>query len=199
MWPGIAILFVYLSVQFMNWLKGDVEDRKRMKRKEKEDQKLQRQKEMEESREEDAYMMASLGFSVREIIREFERIKVPYDRKRIEKLVKENDKKKKEKTKEDLDEIEKYRQKLELEKKLREKPMSASEDAMEQATQLLTLRTLKLIKPKKKERDEYEEKDIKRNMRKLGRQMRQRGMKLQYTDEDTVYFDDVAGIGNAKV
>ena len=55
------------------------------------------------------------------------------------------------------------------------------------------------MKPRKRERDENEEKAIQRKMKQLTRKMRSRGMKLQYTDCDRVLFDDVAGVGNAKV
>lgn len=52
---------------------------------------------------------------------------------------------------------------------------------------------------KAKKPEELEVRDSKRNMRQLQRKMKTRGMKLQYADDDEVFFEDVAGIGNAKV
>lgn len=69
----------------------------------------------------------------------------------------------------------------------------------EETSKMLSLRTLKVIKPRKRELDINEEKTVRRKMKQLTRKMRARGMKLQYTDDDRVFFDDVAGIGNAKV
>jgi len=65
-------------------------------------------------------------------------------------------------------------------------------------TEMLSLRTLKILRPPRKERDVNDERAQRRKMRQLNRSMRARGMKLQYTDDDQVYFDDVAGVGNAK-
>lgn len=62
---------------------------------------------------------------------------------------------------------------------------------------MLSMSTLKYRRPKKP--GELETRDQKRKMRQLQRKMRTRGMKLQYADDDEVFFDDVAGIGNAKV
>lgn len=78
----------------------------------------------------------------------------------------------------------------------RKKPAQIEDSGVKK---MLSLRTLKVVKPQKRERDKKEEKDDQRRMKQLTRKMRARGMKLQYTNEECVTFDDVAGVGNAKV
>lgn len=72
-----------------------------------------------------------------------------------------------------------------------------SEDPMAQASQLLSMSTINY--KRSRGRDALEARDAKRKMRQLQRKMKARGMKLQYADDDEVFFEDVEGIGNAKV
>lgn len=72
-----------------------------------------------------------------------------------------------------------------------------AEDSMAQANKMLSMSTITF--QNSRNRDALEARDAKRKMRQLQRKMKARGMKLQYADDDEIFFEDVAGIGIAKV
>lgn len=197
--PLILIGFVYAAVRYMAWQKGDVEDRRMMRQKERRDARLLRREIAAEREEEEAQTLASMGWTTEEIVRELTRTGKEVDLEYVQRLVKRAEEGPKAETpKKEINSEEDIQRQIEIRKKRLEELARDSENPMDQVESLLSLSTLKIRRAKKPQIDEKDERDNQRKLRQLGRQMGQRGMKLQYTEDDTVFFDDVAGVGNAK-
>ena len=85
--PLISLVLVYLAVQFMNWLKGDMGDRKKMRQKDREAAEQQKKEEMDEILESEAELMAQMGLGVKEIIKRLRETNVKYDVYKVKLLV----------------------------------------------------------------------------------------------------------------
>ena len=85
--PLIGLVAVYLAVQYMAWLKGDMTDRIKMRQKEQEEAKLQKVEESREMRESEAETLANMGMSVQEIVAELKRADIKYDLYHVKLLV----------------------------------------------------------------------------------------------------------------
>lgn len=85
--PLISLLAVYLGVRYMNWLKGDMADRDKMRQKEKDDSVKQKVEEYKENIESEAETLANMGYSVKEIVAELKTLDVKYDLYHVKNLV----------------------------------------------------------------------------------------------------------------
>lgn len=207
--PVVSLLAVYIAVQYMNWLKGDMGDRLKMKQRERQDESKQAQEMREESLKSEAETLAEMGMGVKEIVKRLRESKIDYELYHIKQLVdkaqlrakqleEHKAKKAEEAIKKAQEETVNGTRKPQKDDDLSPRQLQKGDGSDDQTFKMLTLNTLQVVKPRRKERDAREEEEARRKMKQLTRKMRSRGMKLQYTDDDRVYFDDVAGVGNAK-
>ncbi|CAL8467515.1 g7053 [Coccomyxa elongata] len=191
--PFLALGLAYAATQYAAHMKGDREDRQRIK-----DADIRKEKELKAQREADdraleARKLASMGYSVEEIIEELNRIKLTgWSREYIEKLVAE------EQARADLAAGRTeytYNTEESAQREALKEARRAGEEAndMEKAQDFGRLRTMKVQQAVQKE----EEEEMRVRMRQAQRKMK--GVKLQYTDSGRVTFDDVAGVPGAKV
>ena len=85
--PLICLVIVYIAVQFMNWLKGDMADRKKMRQKDREAAEKQKNEEMEEMLESEAESLAKIGMSTKEIIKRLRQSNVQRDLYKVKLIV----------------------------------------------------------------------------------------------------------------
>lgn len=180
--------------------KGDAEDRKKIRMKERDDRRQQKLEEKDDILSTEATNMAMMGLGVDEICLSLDRLGVPYDRKDVEAEVE----KAKQRNKADAEkEVAGGRPELiyntkaaeqaafNREAKAKKQDEAGQKDQMEEAEQFLKLSTVKVQKARNPEQER-----IRQKLRAAQRRMK--GVKLQYTKDDRVFFDDVAGIGAAK-
>ena len=197
--PYLAVVAVYAATSYVKWKKGDAEDRVKIKQREAEERK---KKEAEERADQfliDAEILAAQGWSVDDILEKMKRAGVAGERGDVEavvaKVVAEESRlgaagaaagagiynTAEEAAKQLADEAA-FREKM--------KEAAAETDPNAQAEEFRKMKTVRIQKAQDPSK-----------MRKLKEAQRQlKGVKLQYTDiKETVFFDDVAGIGDAKV
>ncbi|KAK9816556.1 hypothetical protein WJX72_001883 [[Myrmecia] bisecta] len=195
--PLLAILVVYIATQVAHALKGDIDDRRKIRR-------VESEKEAEAAlqREADALAMearelAALGLDVDEICRQLDRLQLPYERSYVEDLVAKEEQKAAA-APEVMGPVYTYNTEAEKqaeamrEEKRKKQAEEEGADEMEKMAQFGKMTSVKITM----RRDEREE-EMKVKVRAAQRRMK--GVKLQYTDEDRVFFDDVQGIGDAKI
>ena len=188
--PYLAVAAVYVATTYVKWQKGDAADRIKIKKRE-EDEK--RRKEEEDRADRfllDAEILAGQGWSVDAIMDKMGRAGVTVDRDQVEMVVA--------RVHTDPDDVktpffnQDSEQQLADEAAFREKmrEAAAETDPNAQAEEFRKMKTVRIQKAQDPSK-----------MRKLKAAQRQlKGVKLQYTDaQEAVFFDDVAGIGDAKV
>ena len=198
--PVIALLLVYGAATYASYLKGDAEDRKKIRMKEQDDRKKQKMEEKDDVLAMEATNMALMGMDADEICLSLDRLGVPYERREVEAEVEEAKRKNADAAKKaeagegpelifntDAEEQAKFNREAKAAKEREE----GEKDQMEEAEQFLKMSTVKVQKARTPEQER-----IRQKLRAAQRRMK--GVKLQYTADDRVFFDDVAGIGAAK-
>lgn len=187
--PYLAVLGVWVATTIVKWRKGDAEDRVKIKQKEAEARKRKIEEDKVDRFLQDAEILAGLGWTIDEIMAKTEKADIKVDRDQIEEVVARA--KSAPETSGPIYNTS-AEQQLEDEKKFREKmkEKAAAEDPNAQAEEFRKMKTVKIQKAQDPER-----------LRKLKSAQRQlKGVKLQYTEAaEAVFFEDVAGIGDAKV
>lgn len=187
--PYLAVLAVYLATSYVKWKKGDAEDRIKIKQKEAEARKRREMEERADQALQDAEILAGQGWTVDAIINKFSKAGVNLDRAQVEgvvaKVLEGPDVKS---TKFNVDAEQQLADEAAFRERMRE--AAAETDPNAQAEEFRRMKTMRVQKAQDPER-----------LRKIKAAQRQlKGVKLQYTDvKETVFFDDVAGIGDAKV
>lgn len=87
LFPIVSLIVVYYCVQYMNWLKGDMADRKKMKQKELQDARDQDLEDFKDQPEVEARTLAEMGLGVKEIVRELRRQKATFNLLEVKQLV----------------------------------------------------------------------------------------------------------------
>lgn len=187
--PYLAVAAVYAATTYVKWKKGDAEDRIKIKQREE----VEKRKREEEERADrflmDAEILAGQGWTVDAILDKMSKAGVQLDRDQIETVV----------TKIDAGpEVrgpvfnQNAEQQLADEAAFREKmrEAQAETDPNAQAEEFRRMKTVRIQRA--------QDPDKVRKLKAAQRQLK--GVKLQYTDaREAVFFDDVAGIGDAKV
>ncbi|CAK0787425.1 hypothetical protein CVIRNUC_010645 [Coccomyxa viridis] len=190
--PFLALGLAYLATQYAAYLKGDLEDRKKIQSAD-----VAREKELKAQRDQDerlleARKLAGMGLSVDEIEAELKRIKmVGYSREYIERLVEVEQMRA-----EDARGIQyEYNTEEAEQRQAAEEAAKSGDDAndLEKAQDFGRLRTMKVQQAVV---TEEEEEEMRVRMRQAQRQMK--GTKLQYIDQQPILFSDVAGVPGAK-
>jgi len=197
--PFAALLLVYAAATYAAYLKGDAEDRKKLRQKDRMEKEMQKMEEKEDVLANEATTMALMGVGVEEICTSLDRLGVPYERADIEAEV-ENARKKnleiaaKESQRAGPELIfnSKAAEQAAYNRQAKKDNEDAEKDQMEEAEQFLKMSTVKVQKAKTKPKQE----ELRQKMRAAQRRMK--GVNLQYMKDETVLFDDVAGIGAAK-
>lgn len=187
--PYLAVAAVYAATSYVKWKKGDAEDRAKIKMKEAEERKRRDAEDRADRFLQDAEVLAGQGWTVDAILEKTAKAGVSLDRDRVEEVVARvasgpdargpnfnMD------AEQQLADEEAFRKKM--------KEAAAETDPNAQAEEFRRMKTVKIQKAQNPEK-----------LRKLKAAQRQlKGVKLQYTDaKESVFFDDVAGIGDAKV
>jgi cell division protease FtsH len=187
--PYLAVAAVYAATSYVKWKKGDAEDREKIKKREAQEKKRKESEERADRFLQDAEILAAQGWTVDAILEKISRAGVQLDRDQVEAAVA--------KVAAAPEMVgPKYNvdagQQLADEAAFRErmKDAAAAEDPNAQAEEFRKMKTVRVQKAQDPER-----------LRKLKAAQKQlKGVKLQYTDAtEAVFFDDVAGIGDAKV
>jgi len=197
--PIISLVAVYLAATYASFLKGDAEDRKKIRRKERADKAQQRLEEKADILAMESTNMAMMGMGVDEICAALDRLKVPYERAEIEREVeaariKNMQEAQREVSGESVKKIyntEAAEQAKYNREKTAERKRDEEKDEMAQADEFRKISTVKVQKARNPEQEKVQQK-----LRAAQRKMK--GVKLQYTSDDRVFFDDVAGIGASK-
>ena len=196
--PYVAVGMVYAATTYMKWKKGDAEDRVKIKAVELQEKK---RKEAEERADQfllDAGVLVQQGWTVDQLydkavksgIVGVEREQIEEVAARARTMAREADDaaevkseyNSKEAAEQQLKDEEAFRQKMKEER--------AEEDPNAQAEEFRKMKTVKIQKA--------QDPDRLRRLKKAQKELK--GVKLQYTDaKDVVFFDDIAGIGDAKV
>lgn len=192
--PYVAVGLVYLATTYMKWKKGDAEDRAKIKQVEAAERK---RKEAEEKADQfllDSSVLAAQGWSVDELYEKAIKNGVEIEKEQIIEHIarstvtsRDSDSgssqfNSKEAAEQQLADEEAFRQKM--------KEKQAESDPNAQAEEFRKMKTVKIQKAQDPDR-----------LRRLKQAQKElKGVKLQYTDaKDVVFFDDIAGIGDAKV
>ncbi|KAK9823015.1 hypothetical protein WJX81_007049 [Elliptochloris bilobata] len=196
--PIIALGVAYAATQFAAFLKGDLDDRKKILAAD-----IRKEKELEMQREADdlameARTLATMGWSVEEIVAELKRINVPFNLEYVTKLVAEERAKAAGAAKGPVYTYNtEAEQQAEALRKAKEAPSGEASD-FDKAAEFGRLRTVKVQQAAAQDDTEREvAQEMAVRMRQAQRNMK--GVKLQYTEAGRITFDDVAGIGDAKV
>ena len=207
--PYVAVGLVYAATTYMKWKKGDAEDRVKIKEVELREKK---KKEAEERADQfllDAGVLAQQGWTVDQLFDKAVKSGIRgIEREQIEEVVQAqveaeaakatgaseaagatgmysdapSEYNSKEAAEQQLKDEEAFRQKM--------KEQQAESDPNAQAEEFRKMKTVKIQKA--------QDPDRLRRLKKAQKELK--GVKLQYTDaKDVVFFDDIAGIGDAKV
>ena len=177
--PLVLIGVLYALSQVKARLSGDAEDRKKMNIAKDQEKKLWKEQERLSELKKEAEVMAFKGYQTDAIIRRLDRLDVPYDREEIEEyvLLASEGKLPDPNKRSDDDEVS-FRSK------------SGGEGDGQDESQ----RFLKSAVKVQRVQDKRDQKLQQARLRKVGNKMKQRGVKFQYLDEETVTFKDVAGL-----
>lgn len=200
--PFAALLLVYVAVRVSVSMQGDAEDRDKIKRKEAEERRRAKQQEQQDRVAMEAETMARMGMELPEIRKALGALKIEYDPEELEATVTKA-KKAAAATPEGPREIYNTEASLQRAAQEAEKADRAAneeeEDMMAQSEAFLKMKTVKVQKARPK-KDPEDKKQVEMQMKLREAQRRLKGVKLQHIDDtETVGFDDVAGIGDAKV
>ncbi|CAD7700936.1 unnamed protein product [Ostreobium quekettii] len=86
--PIIGLIAVYAAVHYMAWLRGDMDDRRKIRQKEKEEARRLKEEISQEQREEEAETLAMMGWDAEDIMEELGRKGIEMDKGYVERLVK---------------------------------------------------------------------------------------------------------------
>ncbi|KAI8110063.1 hypothetical protein M9435_001743 [Picochlorum sp. BPE23] len=187
--PYVAVGAVYLATTYMKWKKGDAEDRLKIKEVEAAERKRKEAEERADQFLVDAEVLVAQGWSAEEMYDKASKAGIQVDRDQIDavvaKVMSEDDSSKgvyNTDAESQLADEEEFRRKM--------KEAQAENDPNAQAEEFRKMKTVKVQKAQDPER-----------LRKLKKAQKDlKGVKLQYTDaKDVVFFDDIAGIGDAKI
>lgn len=186
--PYLAVGAVYLATTYMKWKKGDAEDRAKIKEVEAAERKKKEAEERADQFLVDSEVLAAQGWSASNIFDKARKAGIKIDLDQVEDVVKrvmteeEGSKVYNTDAEAQLADEEAFRQKM--------KEKQAETDPNAQAEEFRKMKTVKI----QKAQDPAKMRKLKAAQKEL------KGVKLQYTDsKDVVFFDDVAGIGDAKV
>ncbi|KAL6769839.1 FTSHI2 [Auxenochlorella protothecoides x Auxenochlorella symbiontica] len=203
-WFGLAAIgLVYLGTYIMRQRQGDADDREKLREKAKQDRRERERQTLMDDMEGEILKQHGMGRSATDMEKRFKEAAMDVSKKEILKVlaragITEEDAEEPSASPEEelgvndqgvfynaqgesqLADEEAYRQKLAADVK--------SEDPNAQAEEMLKMKTVRIKRAMDPERQ--------RRIREAQRQLR--GVKLQYSDEETIFFDDVAGIGDAK-
>lgn len=192
--PYVAVGLVYLATTYMKWKKGDAEDRAKIKQVEAAEKK---KKEAEEKADQfllDSEVLAAQGWTADQLYEKAMKIGIIIEKEQIIEQISRStvsasnadvvspSYNTKEAAEQQLADEEAFRQKM--------KEKQAEDDPNAQAEEFRKMKTVKIQKAQDPDR-----------LRRLKQAQKElKGVKLQYTDaKDVVFFDDIAGIGDAKV
>ena len=197
--PYVAVGLVYVATTYMKWKKGDAEDRVKIKKVELLEKK---KKEAEERADQfllDAGVLVQQGWTVEQLFEKAVKSGIGVERDQVEEVVMRetaaalteemssmssmsSEYNSKEEAEQQLKDEEAFRQKM--------KEQQAEVDPNAQAEEFRKMKTVKIQKA--------QDPDRLRRLKKAQKELK--GVKLQYTDsKDVVFFEDIAGIGDAKV
>ena len=187
--PYLAVAAVYAATSYAKWQKGDAEDRIKIKQREEAERKRKEEEERADRFLVDAEILAGQGWTVDAIVEKMSRAGVGLDRDQIETVVaKINAGPELRGPVFNQNATQQLADEAAFREKMRE--AQAETDPNAQAEEFRRMKTVRIQKAQDPEK-----------VRKLKAAQRQlKGVKLQYTDaKEAVFFDDVAGIGDAKV
>ncbi|KAK9821639.1 hypothetical protein WJX74_002762 [Apatococcus lobatus] len=197
--PVIGLVAAYVAARFAKYLKGGFDDRQKLRRAE-----IDRNRELKKQAELDDLVleprrMAEAGEGLESIVSAMQRLGSPISEADVQAIlddVKDQERRRAELKSEGIatasDPQEEAKQRTERQR-ARQQAAAESEEAsaMDKMQNFSRMRSVK-VQPKMSRTDM----EAQARMRAVGRQMK--GVKLQYTADDRVFFDDVAGIGQAK-
>jgi cell division protease FtsH len=188
--PYVAVGLVYLATSYMKWKKGDAADRLKIKEVEAAERKKKEAEDRADQYLIDAEVLAGQGWSAADIYDKAAKAGIQVELDQVEavvaKVMSEDASQPVGEYNTDaeaqLADEEAFRQKM--------KEAQAENDPNAQAEEFRKMKTVKIQKAQDPER-----------LRKLKKAQKElKGVKLQYTDsKDVVFFDDIAGIGDAKI
>ena len=189
--PYVAVGLVYLATTYMKWKKGDAEDRAKIKEVEAAER---RKKDAEEKADQflvDSQVLVAQGWTADQLYEKALKMGIGIEKEQILEQVARSavvaeevssGYNTQEAAEQQLADEEAFRQKM--------KEKQAENDPNAQAEEFRKMKTVKIQKAQDPDR-----------LRRLKQAQKElKGVKLQYTDaKDVVFFDDIAGIGDAKV
>lgn len=205
--PAVMLATIYACVQYMVNAKGDAGDREKLRKKALEER-LQKEEEARIERLKfEAAGMASMGRSAEFIMEELARRGIEYDEQIVRAEVARAQTRAEEEAEQD-DLYIKYNNSVQQQaiskaagSKISKEDMERDENkatlGVDEAEDFLRMGSVKVKKAMSKDEAENKNALIKEKMKQAAKSMK--NVKLQYTDEDIITFDDVAGIGEAKV
>lgn len=205
--PAVMLATIYACVQYMVNAKGDAADREKLRKKALEER-LQKEEEARIERLKfEAAGMASMGRSAEFIMEELARRGIEYDEQIVRAEVARARARAEEEAEQD-DLYIKYNNSVQQQAISKAAGSKSSKEDMErdqnkatlgvdEAEDFLRMGSVKVKKAMSKDEAENKNALIKEKMKQAAKSMK--NVKLQYTDEDIITFDDVAGIGEAKV
>ncbi|KAL4447504.1 hypothetical protein ABPG75_004723 [Micractinium tetrahymenae] len=191
--PYFLVGLVYLATSYVRWKKGDMEDRIKLRKKAEEDARRKAQEERQDQVLSEAADMARLGFDLPKILEKLQATGLEVDRQAVAEVVAQVAKEEpstdtepkqiyNENAEEQLKNLAEFRRQMEED--------MAEGDPQAQAEQMLKMKTAKI----RKARDPAKARKQKEAQKQL------KNIKLMVSDKDEdIFFDDVAGIGDAKV
>ncbi|CAG9461273.1 unnamed protein product [Pedinophyceae sp. YPF-701] len=198
--PAIGLLIIWAAAQYASHLKGDKGDRADVRAYERDERKRSQAKQKEDTRMYEAQFMAERGATKAQIMERLKRNNMQdlFTEEDVDEIIAAAQRKRKAagedvglfgvKTELRVNTREQFKKQQEAAQAARE---AAREEEglseMESAQRMLQMRTVKRKSPATKN---YRAQELKRKLR-------QRGTKVQ-DDDSEVFFDDVAGIGEAK-
>lgn len=187
--PYLAVAAVYAATSYVKWKKGDAEDRVKIKKKEDEEKRRRDEEDRADRFLVDAEILAGQGWTVDAILEKMIKAGVKLERDQVEAVVANVEAGPEVRgPKFNQDSAQQLADEAAFREKMRES--QAETDPNAQAEEFRRMKTVRIQKAQDPEK-----------VRKLKEAQRQlKGVKLQYTEaKESVFFDDVAGIGDAKV
>ncbi len=191
--PYVAVGLVYVATTYMKWKKGDAEDRVKIKEVELKEKKRKDAEDRADQFLMDAGVLVQQGWTVEQLFEKAVKSGIGVERDQIEEVVmRETAAALKEEISTEYNSKEAAEQQLKDEEAFRQKmkEQQAEVDPNAQAEEFRKMKTVKIQKA--------QDPDRLRRLKKAQKELK--GVKLQYTDaKDLVFFEDIAGIGDAKV
>ncbi|KAI3429278.1 hypothetical protein D9Q98_005374 [Chlorella vulgaris] len=194
--PYFLVGLVYVATTYVRWKKGDMSDRQKLRKKLEEDTKRKAREDKAEQVMLEVADMARLGFKPDQIVSKIKASGFEVERQAVDEVVarvEREDEAEREATaggfrEFNLDDEAQLVEKAKFDEMMRES--MAGDDPQAQAEAMLKMKTARI----RKARDPIKARKQKEAQRQL------KNIKLMVTDKDEdVFFDDVAGIGDAKV